>query len=364
MKSCYNPYNEQAINSNKYVQQIVNCLNEINIDARNIKEVLFNYGLFKEVKIFNLNWYESIESKNKFYTYIKFIFRVLLIYFLKINKKKIIWTVHNKEPHNTKYYKLSLKIMKLLCKKSDSIIIHCDKSKDVLSNLANNETVLKKIVYIPHPNYIGVYKSKNTTEDYKILEKNSNDELLILFFGQVRPYKNVELLIEAVKESNYRNIKLIIAGKPCNNNYKDNLEKLINGDLRIKTIFRFIDDEEILMLINKSNILAFPYDLNSTLNSGSILLAFSNKKTVIASKVGTLEHFDSSLFFSYEYNTYEEHKKELQKQIEIVYKLFNENKEELNRMGDKLYNVVREKNSINNIAKDYKMLYRSLIEKS
>ncbi len=171
-------------------------------------------------------------------------------------------------------------------------MILCDESKSVLKTLCKFPKLYENKIYkIPHPNYIGVYP-----EPYVRTTKTSDDILNILYVGQVNKYKNIDLLINAVNSLNNNRIHLHIAGNCKDKVYKDYLTNT-SENKNISFDFRFIPDNELVQIISKNDIVAIPYSLESSLNSGTIFLAFSYKKTVIAPMIGTLKEFSDRSFF-------------------------------------------------------------------
>lgn len=334
----------------------------INIQEKAIKECGINvtYSLkdFFSTDFFLLNWFETLGGNIKL-DYIK---KCIKIFFMVLFRKKIFWVVHNKQPH-TKYsddksISLSIKLMKKLLKVSTRIIILCEETKNVLSKLCGNNNIYEKKLYkIPHPNYIGIYPNHCITK--------TQNKLNFLYIGQVNKYKNVDLLINIFNELKDENISLTIAGNCKDKNYIKQLYDLISNK-NIFCDFRFIPDNEIISYINKSEILVLPYSLDSSLNSGTIFLAFSYKKTVISPLIGTLKEYEknNSFFYSYEYKTEEEHKTNLLETIKQVISDYTIDKNILEKKGIEGYNFIAKNNSVEIITNLYKNLFSQFKFKS
>jgi glycosyltransferase involved in cell wall biosynthesis len=311
------------------------------------------YHNFFKVKYMSFNWYENINEKHPYRSFIK---KVILLFAYKITNKRILWTVQNKCPHDTNHY-LSIILMKLLIIFAVKIIILCDETINILEEI-NLPFVRfrKKVIKIPHPNYIGVYPSLHGYEEEKHLQTDKNN-IRFLFLGGIRKYKNIEILIDAVNELNLNNITLTITGICQDEHYKRKLELLRKKNGRIELDLNYVDDDKIVLLIEKHDILVLPYDLKSSLNSGVIFLAFSNKKTVIAPLIGTLkEYSDKSFFYSYEYVTHDEHKNKLKETIIKV--MFDVEKDQsiLAKKGEVAFKIVEKDNSFSKIIELYKTL--------
>lgn len=318
LKIVYIPF---ELKFNKYVDLMKNaCDSFAEVLPLNIKNFLAS-------KFFVFNWYENRRNL------IEFIFVLLL---LKISRKKIIWTMHNKISHNSKIFffsKLKIKIMELF---SDKIIIHSKASEIGIKNKS-------KIIYVPHPNYINIYGKT-------AVDTTPNDKLKLLFLGLVKPYKNIELLVEVFNELNLKNAKLSICGF-AEENYKKELLRKTTANKNIEFHLKFIEDNNIPQILAKHHILVTPYNSRSVLNSGSTILAFSYKRSVLSPNNGTLSDFENqNMFFSYEYTNYEEHKKILKEKILFLYENYVDNYNKLLDLGNECYEYVKENNSMDKIS--------------
>lgn len=360
MKICFNPF---QLNENKYVDIIVNAMNKNGIEVYSLKEVAKSLKLLNEIKIFHFNWYENLNEKTVLATIFKYVEKIIFIKVLKLLNKKIVWTMHNKVQHNAKVSFLSRSLLKFIAKNSDKIFIHSNESRDVLYNYTKSDDIMKKLVYMEHPNYIDVYPG--TTQDMRKQLDIKKEDLVLLFVGQVRPYKNIEVLIKAFEDLNYYNVKLIIAGKPINEDYKLELHERLKDNKNIIPIFQFVDDDQLIELLNTSNIVVLPYDIESSLNSGTIFLSFSNNKTVISSCIGTIKDLeDEDFYFTYEYDTDLNHISNLKNVIKKVYKVFSNDETVLHKMGQQAFKYVENNNNAVIIAQKLSNIYSSLLNKN
>jgi glycosyltransferase involved in cell wall biosynthesis len=111
----------------------------------------------------------------------------------------------------------------------------------------------------------------------------------LLFFGFVRPYKGLELAIDAVAELVRRGVpvELTIAGlfwgpvKPWE-------ERVAAGDLDGKVLLRpgYVPDSEVQDLLSSSHIVIAPY--RSAPQSAIVPLAYAAERPVVATNVGGL----------------------------------------------------------------------------
>lgn len=105
---------------------------------------------------------------------------------------------------------------------------------------------------------------------------------LLLFFGQIKKAKGLEVLLEAISQTT-THFKVIIAGKVRDENWSryEDIITVLNITDKVIPIIRHISDEERDYLFSISNAVVLPY--TRIYQSGVLLMAMSFPKVVIAS---------------------------------------------------------------------------------
>jgi len=341
-----------------YVVTIRRLQKKENIETLSLKRILTSPKDFFACKIINFNWFENIDNKRQF------IKKYILLYFLHFSGKKIVFTLHNKQPHYKLNNNISLgiKMMQILCKISDAIVGLCPDTEIVLKSLNVPGSVSKKLNIIPHPNYIFKYKN-NDHSDLRQQYKFASDDMILLFLGTIYPYKNVELLLDVFQKINNHNIKLLMAGEVSDKKYQKKLLSKIKNKSNIICDFRYIPENEIAKYHNTSDIVILPYHKTSSLNSGAIYLSFSLKKTVICPDIGSINALkDHSFVYKYHYRSDEEHAKKLEKIILKAYNDFKKDPNIIKEKGERAFKYVQSEHSNKKIAQLYRKLYTSLLK--
>jgi glycosyltransferase involved in cell wall biosynthesis len=122
------------------------------------------------------------------------------------------------------------------------------------------------------------------------------DQRILLFFGQIAPYKGIEYLIEAVATLAPRDdrLRVLVAGKvkqgwgPYWQHIKERFSTLAVRERAIEHI-RFIPDEEIEPYFAAADALVLPYTY--IFQSGVMFMAYSFGLPVIATDVGSLKEY-------------------------------------------------------------------------
>jgi glycosyltransferase involved in cell wall biosynthesis len=131
-------------------------------------------------------------------------------------------------------------------------------------------------------------KLKSTKKVFGLIE---NDKVL-LFFGYVRKYKGLDLLIDALAEliKIDDTFKLLAAGEFYDDEkfYIEKIEKLgLNS--HVKILNQFIPNEDVHKYFEASDLVVLPY--RSATQSGILNLAYGFFKPVLVTNVGGLAEF-------------------------------------------------------------------------
>ena len=150
----------------------------------------------------------------------------------------------------------------------------------------------KPVKLVPHPLYDNFGEIISKIEAREKL-KIKTDELIILFFGFIRKYKGLDILLDAMKiikentKSQRSNLKLLVAGEFYDDEkpYLQQINRLgINDDVILRT--DFIPDSEVKYYLCAADAVIQPYR-NAT-QSGVTPLAYYFEKPMIVTNVGGL----------------------------------------------------------------------------
>lgn len=195
-------------------------------------------------------------------------------------KTKIIALVHNAIPHEPSFFDKPL--ARFFFKQIDSFIAMSDSvKKDIMSLQPSAD-----IKIYPHPLYDHYPPKVSRTEAIKAL-KIDPDKKTLLFFGLIRDYKGLDLLIDAMDklDSSYQ---LLIAGE-CYGSF-DKYQKQIDQSTAKDRLFvfnQYIEDEKVPVFFSAADLLVLPY--KSATQSGVIPVAYHYEIPVIVTDAGGLK---------------------------------------------------------------------------
>lgn len=166
----------------------------------------------------------------------------------------------------------------------DGFIVQSHAVEDDLATFNLN----KPVRFSPHPvfDHFGQPIEKHQARQQLRLEPSCK---WLLFFGFVRDYKGLDLLLKAMADPRMRqlNIRLLIAGEYYNNEakYVALIDELKIADL-LEQRTHFIPDEEVYLYFSAADLVVQPY--KSATQSGVTQIGYHFEKPMIVTNVGGL----------------------------------------------------------------------------
>ncbi|MEM9830581.1 MAG: hypothetical protein AAF944_08070 [Bacteroidota bacterium] len=216
---------------------------------------------------------------------------------------KLVWTVHNRNPHIRKYTKLNHLLRIIFEKLSYRNHVHCYCAVEEMSAILKAKT--RKFFVVPHPNYPVQLRSRGKSfavlkEKYhqmpNMRELQPKDEVYLMF-GQIRQYKGILPIAEIFASFPERKTKkLIIAGSSKEATYVYKLEQLPQQHTNIILVPHFIPDEDEGYFYGAADKVI----LNHTeiLTSGAAILAINYGKKLMVPDICCLSELEGAQIFA------------------------------------------------------------------
>lgn len=291
---------------NPYQQLLADALDKAGVSVvfpQGYRRILPIFRAVREqsppISVLHLHWLEPyINKPNPFLEFIysiKFLTDILLV---RCSGTTLVWTVHNQIEHDTIFPWLERWIRQILIKLASYIIVHNESSLEYLKK--EYKLLPEKSQVISHGHYRTIYPLEIDKGKARQKLALPLDRRLYLHIGSLRPYKGIEYLLEVwqthkdvVSES-----FLLIAGYTYDVHYIDKLQTLVTQTDHCTLHFRFIEAEQIHIYFSAADVVILPY--TRILTSGSLILAMSYGKPIIAPRLGaipeTLEPADWLLY--------------------------------------------------------------------
>ena len=211
----------------------------------------------------------------------RFIFSLIR---LRRRGKKIFWTVHNLYTHERQNYYHDRALRWCLARCAHRLITHCQTAQQTVAQAYGLRA--DKISVVPHAHYIDRYPNTiSKAQARQQLNIDGNCKLL-LFLGLIRPYKGVLEMIDAFDRLD-SDARLLIAGRTIKDDMAAMLQQRVERSEQVQLMCRFIEDEQMQVLINASDVMVFPY--RDMLTSGAVMLGMSFGRACIAPRMGCIK---------------------------------------------------------------------------
>jgi glycosyltransferase involved in cell wall biosynthesis len=196
---------------------------------------------------------------------------------------KVTYVVHNVVSHETKLWDKWL--TRIVLSRANKLIVHSDEEKQRLKDLLPKSTVQ----VIPHPTYapLSQYSQSYSQNEARLQLNLLPNQPVMLFFGFVRPYKGLNVLLESLTQLKNLSVQLLVVGEFWVS-AKETLDfiKQYHLTTQVRIINQYVPNEAIGQYFIASDVVILPYLRAS--GSGIIQLAYGFGKPVIATNVGGL----------------------------------------------------------------------------
>jgi glycosyltransferase involved in cell wall biosynthesis len=200
---------------------------------------------------------------------------------------RIVWTVHNLLSHERIHPRIEKTMHQVLLGVFDEIIHLSQASIPLMHGMYRVSTRIgAKFHVVPHGHYIHWYKNSISRAAARTILEIDKDAKVLLCFGVIRPYKGIDVLLDAVRDMPEQNLRVLIAGRAKHKGLEDRLRLYCRKDPRIEAFLHFIPDYDVQIFMNAADIVVLPY--SDILNSGATILAMSFGKPVIAPDTGSI----------------------------------------------------------------------------
>lgn len=173
-----------------------------------------------------------------------------------VKRIPVILTVHNVVPHEQARWKRLIDRAVIAC--ADHYVVHAPANKQQLLRRVDDAHMIS---IIPHGVIDPIIQKPSKPQARKLIDIDQ-DKKVLLFVGNIRPYKGLALLLEAMVwlRAQDRSYHLIIAGA-CREDrtiYQKQIDRLHLGDA-LTRIDGYLDDEQVAMVFGASDLLVLPY---------------------------------------------------------------------------------------------------------
>ncbi len=207
-----------------------------------------------------------------------------LVLLMRLCLRKIVLTVHDVESL-ARPTLLGKKPSNRVYRMAECLIVHNETSKHELIERLKLDS--GRINVIPHGNYLDAISDVPCAAEAKPALAVSDTKKVILFFGQIKEAKGLDLLIEALPKvvREVPETMLVIAGRPSRTDFSQ--YDLLIDKLGLRDFCRadvgYVPDEKVSQYYAAADVVVLPY--RRIYQSGVLLLAMSYGKAVVVSDI-------------------------------------------------------------------------------
>ena len=244
---------------------------------------LLGYTIETKASLFHILWNNRFENFD----------RTLLLLYYRLFGKRLTMTVHNvnvrKRDGNDGFFnRLTLNMQYRLM---DHLFVHTDQMKRELQSAFGVPE--RRISVIPFGINSTVPDTELTSAEAQARLGLAPSDQVLLFFGNIAPYKGLEVLVEAMgllREA-FPQMRLIIAGRPKDGQWyweaiESRIEELGLRDRVLKRV-EYVPDADTEICFKAAHVLVLPY--KHVFQSGVLFLGYNFGLPVIASDVASIK---------------------------------------------------------------------------
>lgn len=205
---------------------------------------------------------------------------------------RIVWTMHNLYPHDSLNPSLDRLARLAITQMATAVIVHCDHARKLVRQHFFRST---GIFTIPHGHFVDPYPNSISRSEARQRLGVAGEKFVFLFFGNVRPNKGVEKLLEAFANIADEDTILLLAAKVYSDYGAALTEEAAKRSPRIAVhTSSFFANEEFQVFLNAADVVVLPF--LDILTSGSAITALSFLRPVVVPALGCLpELIDSRM---------------------------------------------------------------------
>ena len=260
---------------NRYVDQFSEAISRQGYITR---EFRWRPRVLWESDVIILHWPDEFFTTESKWRAFKSSLKLGLVWLLKVVRRtRLVWVAHNATPHEPKQSVPWL--TRRFFQSVDGIIFLSAYSRQLIGELYPESRARRSLVTV-----LGHYRDTAVTP----LSPSPipSGSVKLVYVGVVRPYKNLEVLVEAAAQA--PGLELLVCGMVMDKSTGEALRSLSGRARHIKLDLwdAPLEDAAFEGVVDSADAVVLPY--RNILNSGSVLFALSRNRPVLAPNIGSL----------------------------------------------------------------------------
>ena len=206
---------------------------------------------------------------------------IALLDLLRTRGIPIVWTAHNDRPHETFYPGWARFAYRAVARRSSAVIAHSRAAAEVV---VQSYAPTRLPFVIPQGHYIGVSGPPVSRKDARVSLGLDPNVPILLNLGTLRPYKGLELLLDAFASLPADVAHLLIVGSVKSSAYARSLAERVERTPGARLFAEYVPDAEMPRYVGAADVVVLPY--RHMLTSAMLQWAMSYGRAVIAPSFG------------------------------------------------------------------------------
>jgi pyruvyltransferase len=250
-----------------------------------VGEMTRHARLFDCADVVHIHWPQPGSRESLLRALFRSLERVLELTIQKMRGAVIVWTIHNIRGHDQKHRLLEAAVISAVVRLIDGAIFlgedSCDEAFRAMPVLAK-----KPHTIIPHGMYEVPEGTPPSSREARSMYGFDQDGAVIGFFGDIKPYKGLDTLLDAFAEILPGQATLFVAGvfrasKDYARELRSRIASLVEKGHRIAFLERRLGDKELAAAIKASDVVVLPY--RESVNSGFALFVLGLGGRIVTS---------------------------------------------------------------------------------
>jgi beta-1,4-mannosyltransferase len=205
--------------------------------------------------------------------------------FARLYGYRIVWTVHQLHPHESSGRALDQAAASLLVRMSNALIVLDRATGEALVQEVTPSA--GKLHVIPHGSYAGVYPAGRSREEVRAALAIHPGAFVALSFGQIRRYKDLDLIVEGFSRAGIPESVLLVAGLPLDEEEARRLAEAAEERRDIVLVLDFVPDDAVAELYEAADVAVSGRSDGGT--SGALVLALTLGTPIVAAATAANE---------------------------------------------------------------------------
>ncbi len=193
---------------------------------------------------------------------------------------RLVWTVHEVHPHELGDRRIDEVAARALCRLCHALLVHDGATAERLRSEIGCDP--RRVAIVPHGSYAGVYPAGRSRSATRRELGIPEDAFAFVCFGDLRGYKDIEVLLEAFVGLPNDDVRLVVAGRVLDPEVGESALEAARRDPRIHARLGFVPDDRVSELFAAADAAVNPRGDGWT--SGSLVLAMSQGVAVVAAR--------------------------------------------------------------------------------